>query len=124
MNWYFLVLKKHFDFTGRARRTEYWMFSFINFLISLLVLIFDYIQAEYTGVFGLFDLPYSLVVFIPSLAVSVRRLHDTGHSGWWTLVNLIPIIGGLWFLILMLKDGTVKTNDWGRNPKQINMIEA
>ena len=60
---------------------------------------------------------YSLAVFIPGLAVSVRRLHDTGRSGWWLLIGLVPLIGGIWLLVLLCLDSQPETNKWGANPK-------
>lgn len=61
---------------------------------------------------------YSLAVFIPSLAVTVRRLHDTNHSGWMYFVSLIPLIGGIWLLILLCTDGTHGQNQYGPDPKE------
>ena len=93
MNWYLKVLKDHYlDFSGRARRTEYWMFTLINLLISWGFSLLD-IVAE-TTIFTLISTIYSLLVIIPGLAVSVRRLHDVGKSGWYYLLILLPIIGG------------------------------
>lgn len=123
MKWYFYVLKNHSDFTGRARRTEYWMFALINFLITLLVLTIDFIQSYYTGVFGLLYLPYNLIILIPSFAVGVRRLHDTGNSGWMFLINLIPIVGGIWFFILSVTDSSEGANKWGQNPKDQRVFD-
>lgn len=60
---------------------------------------------------------YSLAVFIPSLALSIRRLHDTGRSGWWLLIGLVPLIGGIWLLVLFCLDSQPETNEWGANPK-------
>lgn len=113
MNWYIHVLRNFSDFHGRSRRTEYWMFVLINFLILLGL---NFIES-------LLELPtvlsslYSLVVFIPSLAVAIRRLHDTGRSGWWILINLLPFIGQIVFLIFVIMDSEPKENRWGPVPK-------
>lgn len=120
MNWYYKVLRQYSDFNGRARRTEYWMFTLINTLITFIFLMLD----SKLGFSFLEELPYgyltfiyAFLVFLPSLAVTVRRLHDIGKSGWWYLVGLIPIIGGFWLLFLMVTDGVPQENKYGPNPK-------
>ena len=93
MNWYLKVLKQYADFSGRARRKEFWMFSLFNMIFSYaLVFIFAGIGAA-TGILELTFLSYiySLAVIIPGLAVTVRRLHDTGKSGFYIFVSLIPL---------------------------------
>lgn len=117
MKWFFLALKHYSDFTGRSRRKEYWMFIFFNLLLSALVMLLDLWFSQLTGVLGLLFLPYAIVLIIPSLAVSVRRLHDTGNSGLMYFINFIPVIGGIWFLILCLTDSQTGKNKWGHNPK-------
>lgn len=130
MNEYVNVIRNHYaDFRGRARRREYWMFYLINMLVSLALYLPFAVQAASAPdpatvtpsglallslvVAGL----YSLFVLIPSLAVSVRRLHDTGRSGWWYLINFVPFVGGLVFLIFMVLDSQPGANRWGPNPK-------
>ncbi|GGP84363.1 hypothetical protein GCM10009410_17250 [Shewanella ulleungensis] len=85
MDWYLKVLKQYFDFKGRARRKEYWMFVLINTIFSVLLTLVDMGTGLYSDIYGtgLLSSLYSLAVLIPSIAVSVRRLHDTDHSGWW-----------------------------------------
>jgi len=78
VEWYVKVLKQYFVFQGRARRKEYWMFVLISFIISIVLAIIENIL----GIASLLTTLYSLAVFLPSLGVSVRRLHDTGRSGW------------------------------------------
>ena len=63
---------------------------------------------------------YTLAVIIPGLAVAIRRLHDVGKSGWMILINLIPIIGVIWFFILLVTDSNPGENQYGQNPKEIN----
>ena len=124
MSWYMAVLKKYADFSGRSRRMEYWMFMLINFLIYIammaLMLATGGGNAEEPGpiamLVGLFIMLYGLAIFIPSLAVGVRRLHDSDKSGWLILVNLIPGIGGLIFLVLMVLPGTQGDNQFGPDP--------
>ena len=100
MDWYVKVLKQYFDFSGRARRKEYWMFGLISAVISIVLTLLDMGVGLYSDVYGAGVLSsiYSLAIMIPSIAVSVRRLHDTDHSGWWLLLIFIPLLG---VLILM-----------------------
>lgn len=103
MNWYLEVLKKYAVFSGRARRKEYWMFLLINLIITVVLsFISDYLYYLYT-----------LAVFIPGLAVSVRRLHDIGKSGWWVFISLIPL-----GIVLMAMNGQSGENQYGPNPKE------
>jgi uncharacterized membrane protein YhaH (DUF805 family) len=88
MNWYLEVLNKYAVFEGRARRKEYWFFIFFNVLISMALGIIDRLMGSFdpgTGL-GILSGIYALGVMIPGMAVSVRRLHDTGRSGWWLVV--------------------------------------
>lgn len=113
VDWYLKVLKNYAIFTGRARRTEFWMFALINLLISLGLAL---IGAIVGGRLVLQSL-YSLAVLIPSLAVSVRRLHDTNRTGWWMLIGLIPLIGAIVLLVFAVQDSQVGDNQYGPNPK-------
>ena len=114
MNWYIDVLKKYAVFEGRARRKEYWMFVLFNVIIGFVL---GFVE-------GLIGLPkvlsglYSLAVLVPGIAVTIRRLHDIGKVGWFALVALIPVIGGIWLLILCCQDGQPGSNQYGANPKQ------
>jgi uncharacterized membrane protein YhaH (DUF805 family) len=121
MQWYLKVLRHYFDFTGRARRTEFWMFTLFNWLISFVLLIIDNLLfASGQGSIltdGPLGLMYSLAVLLPSLGVAVRRLHDTGRSGWWLLIALIPIIGWILVIVWYATDGQPEPNQWGANPK-------
>jgi uncharacterized membrane protein YhaH (DUF805 family) len=127
MNWYLAVLKKYADFSGRARRTEYWMFFLINLLISIAATLLDRVLGTTFGSadqYGAFSLFYSLAVFIPSLAVAVRRLHDIGKSGWYLLVLIIPLVGIIWLLILLVREGDRGANAYGEDPKGFNNIQT
>jgi uncharacterized membrane protein YhaH (DUF805 family) len=121
MNWYLMVLKKYAEFSGRARRKEYWMFALFNVLICLAAMILGVILMKVSDGLGIFiDVLlglYGLAVLIPGLAVSVRRLHDSGKSGWLILICLVPFVGGLIVLILMLLDSQPGANEYGPNPK-------
>ena len=114
MNWYLAVLKNYAGFEGRAHRTEYWMFALVNFLISLALAFIS----EMLHMGDWLSILYSLAVLIPCVAVTVRRLHDTGRTGWMALIALIPIIGGIWLLVLMCLDSQPGANQYGSNPKE------
>jgi uncharacterized membrane protein YhaH (DUF805 family) len=113
VNWYLEVLQSYATFTGRARRTEYWMFLLFNFLISFALGVVETILGGPGLLVGL----YSLAVFIPTLAVSIRRLHDTDRSGWWLLIGLIPFVGAIVLLVFAVQDGQAGDNRYGPNPK-------
>jgi len=121
MNWYLKVLKQYAYFNGRARRKEYWMFVLFNMIFAIVAMILDNvlgIAIEGVGYGPLYGL-YALVILIPGLAVSVRRLHDVGKSGWMILITLIPLIGAIWLLVLMVTDSDSGENEYGQNPKDI-----
>lgn len=120
MNWYLYVLKNYVTFSGRARRQEYWMFFLFNMLISLGLGVLDFIAETYSVKYemGLFSGLYSLLVLLPSIAVIVRRLHDTNRSGWWILISLIPLVGVLVLLVFMCLDSQPGKNRFGVNPKE------
>ena len=113
MKQYLKVLRKYADFQGRAHRKEYWMFSLYNLIIALLItafgiLIFGEIIGMRLSAF------YFLVLFVPTLAVSVRRLHDIDKSGWWLLVNLLPFIGTVIYVVLMAQNSYPIANEFGK----------
>jgi uncharacterized membrane protein YhaH (DUF805 family) len=115
MNWYFTVFKKYFDFDGRARRKEYWVFTLINSIVCLILSLL--IELNGSIFWSIISIIYGLGVFFPEWAVTVRRLHDTGHSGWWVFINLIPVIGAIILLIFLLTDSQEGANQYGPNPK-------
>ena len=119
MSYYLTVLQKYAVFEGRARRAEFWFFGLFNGIISIVLGI---LGAMIAG--GDTDHPalfisnlYGLAVLLPSLAVSVRRLHDTGRSGWWLLIGLIPIVGAVVLLVFYVQDSDSGDNEYGPNPK-------
>jgi len=116
MNWYIEVLKNYAVFTGRARRTEYWMFFLINIIIAFAI---GFIEG-FVGSPGVVGIIYSMAVLIPSIAVGVRRLHDTDRSGWWLLIGLIPIIGAIVLIVFLVQDSSPGQNQFGSNPKNEN----
>jgi uncharacterized membrane protein YhaH (DUF805 family) len=119
VNWYIAVLKKYADFSGRASRTEFWMFTLVSIVIELVLTFIDYHTGMLNVATGLGVLSgiYALAVLLPSIAVTARRLHDTSRSGWWMLINLIPVLGFLVLLVFLVLDSTPETNAWGPSPK-------
>ena len=114
MEQYLAVLKKYAVFSGRARRKEFWYFVLFNFLISLGLGIVDGIINSITGAsIGVLGLLYSLAVLVPSLAVGARRLQDTGRSGLWLLLGLIPIVGPIILIVFWIGDSEPGTNQYG-----------
>ncbi len=127
MNWYLQVLKNYAKFEGRARREEYWMFNLLNGLIIIALGILASVSFFFSSsvslvISGLFPL-YLLLLLIPHIAVSVRRLHDIGKSGWMILIILIPFVGGIWFFILSIIEGDKGSNEYGADPKEKLLVE-
>jgi len=121
MNWYLQVLKKYAVFTGRAQRAEFWYFVLFNLLISVALALVDVAIGTYSeeaGV-GLLYGVYALAVLLPGIAVAVRRLHDTGRSGWWYLIGLIPLIGAIVLIVFWVQDSQPGENQHGPNPKGV-----
>ena len=123
MNWYLKCLKQYADFSGRSRRKEYWMFVLFNMIFAIVATIIDNVvgTANPELGYGVFYGLYVLAVFIPGLAVAVRRLHDVGKSGWMILIALIPLIGAIWLLVLMVTDSNPGENQYGQNPKEVTV---
>jgi uncharacterized membrane protein YhaH (DUF805 family) len=119
MNWYLKVMKNYVGFSGRARRKEYWMFYLFNLIFAGIAAILDNvlgITIENYGYGPIFCL-YYLIILLPALAVSVRRLHDVGKSGWFLLISFVPLIGAIWLLVLMVTEGQSGKNKYGVSPK-------
>ena len=126
MNWYLKVLKQYADFKGRARRKEFWMFLLFHYIIAALLVFLLFFSAggfeegqEPSMIVIAVLVLYVLATIVPSIAVTVRRLHDIGKSGSWYFISFIPYIGGFWLLILTCMDSENKPNKWGENPKGI-----
>ena len=119
MQWYMDVIKKYAEFSGRARRKEFWMFVLINAIIGIILSIIDNIIGTTYGAAnqGVLNSIYSLAVLIPSIAVGVRRMHDTNRSGWWLLINLIPCVGWIIFIVFAAQEGVAGDNQYGPDPK-------
>lgn len=118
MNYYSICLSKFADFSGRARRREYWTFALVNGLIALILLILGLAFGEDSPASNIMVTIFYLIMLVPNLSVSVRRLHDIGKSGWYMFLSLIPLIGGLILLIWSLMDSEPGENQYGKNPKE------
>ena len=125
MSWYLEVLRKYAAFDGRARRKEYWMFSLVNTVIAMAIVFAAAFlggagSAESAeGAAGVVVLVYLLAIIVPSLAVTVRRLHDTNRSGLWMLISFIPLEGPIAVFVFTVHDGTPGSNQYGPNPKAV-----
>ena len=132
MEWYLKVMRDNYaNFNGRARRKEYWMFTLFFFLITVVIYfllallaffmtgdLIDLMNTEwFPVVFGFSIIIYFLIHLVPSIAVTVRRLHDTGKSGWLYLLTFIPYIGGLIIFIFTVIEGDKGDNKYGPDPK-------
>lgn len=133
MEWMLMPLRRYADFSGRSRRKEYWFYTLGVTLVGLLLVIAMFTVAGgtqglaggadvFAGPFAIVILLFGLALFIPSLAVQVRRFHDQDKSGWFVLLNFIPYIGGLIVLVFMLLEGTRGPNRFGEDPKAVGDI--
>tara|TARA_R110000787_G_scaffold12692_1_gene40813 strand:+ start:1907 stop:2245 length:339 start_codon:yes stop_codon:yes gene_type:complete len=107
MDYFTGALKKYADFTGRARRKEYWMFILIYMIINIILAVLG---------MDIISVLVGLALLVPSLSIGARRLHDTGRSGWWQLIYLIPLIGVIVMVVFLVQDSH-DTNDYGISPK-------
>ena len=107
MEYFTGALKKYADFTGRARRKEYWMFVLIYTIISFVLAVLG---------LDIISMIVGLALLVPSISIAARRLHDTGRTGWWQLIVLIPLISFI-VLIVFLAQDSHDANDYGVNPK-------
>jgi uncharacterized membrane protein YhaH (DUF805 family) len=120
MRWYLEVLRKYVQFSGRARRAEYWTFVLLNALISFVLAWFEshvHMRFWFTGV-------YALAVLLPSLAVSVRRLHDIGKNWTRLLIVLVPIAGAVVLVVNFAQDSQPGENQYGPYPEPVKKSEA
>jgi uncharacterized membrane protein YhaH (DUF805 family) len=134
VNWYLQAMRKYADFSGRARRREYWFYELFTTLIGAAIVLIILVSVAGSaralnvgmagtagmgaGALGIFYIVYGLGNLLPSLAVSVRRLHDTGRSGWWVFISLVPLAGGIVLLVFFLLDSQPGANRFGPNPKE------
>jgi uncharacterized membrane protein YhaH (DUF805 family) len=117
MEWYTKVLKNYAGFSGRARRTEYWMFTLFNIIIG--GVLYAIYAATGSSIFMILYVLYFVAVFVPSLAVGVRRLHDTNRTGWWLLLGFVPFVGGIVLIVFCALEGDRGANQYGEDPKAL-----
>lgn len=120
MSWFILAWQRATDFSGRSRRKEYWYFSLFNAIIMIFLALFAIAVFEdrKPATFPFFMMfAYGLVLFVPSLAVTIRRLHDIGKSGWWYFIAFVPFVGGIVLFVFTLLDSQPYPNEWGLDPK-------
>ena len=112
MHWYVDVLKNYVGFSGRAHRTEFWMFVLINLIVGFVLgYVGTIIHLSFIGFL------YNLAVLLPGVAVAMRRLHDTDRSGWWLLLGFIPILGWIVLIIFYCLESTPGQNQYGPSPQ-------
>tara|TARA_B100001113_G_C20741428_1_gene462499 strand:+ start:161 stop:541 length:381 start_codon:yes stop_codon:yes gene_type:complete len=125
MEWYLKVMKENYtNFSGRARRKEFWMFYLFYFIVIIIAMMLDQaLGLTFDLGYGA-EMPYgylyslaALLHFIPFLGLHTRRMHDVGKSGWFLLISLVPIVGAIWLLILWCTDGSSEENKYGPSPK-------
>lgn len=118
MKYYLLAFKKYLQFSGRSNRSEYWYFVLFHVIFVIVALILDTVMgSSLAGTpYGMIYLLYVLVTFLPGLALTVRRLHDTEKTGWWVLISIIPIIGSIWLIVYLATEGTKGENKYGPDP--------
>lgn len=111
MDYFLGALKKYADFSGRARRKEYWMYMLFYFIAAIIVAFFDIVLG-----ISFLSIILGLALLIPTISITTRRLHDTDRTGWWQLVFLVPIVGFIVMLVFMCMDSH-PDNEYGPNPK-------
>ena len=120
MEYFISTIKQYAVFKGRARRKEFWYFYLISLVISLVLAFLDHQMGTFNPELGggLLGGVYGIFIFLPSLSLTVRRIHDTSHSGYWAFILLIPIIGVLAILFFALMDSKPGSNEYGISPKE------
>lgn len=116
MSWYMTALKKYAVFSGRSRRREFWWFVLVNAIIGAIFQCLGNDQND-PNFWNFIGWLYGLAVLIPSIAVQVRRLHDTGRTGWWWFIGLVPLVGWIVLVVFDLFDSEPGPNEYGPNPK-------
>lgn len=116
----FEALQHYADFSGRARRQEFWLFVVLIMILNFAAAFGDMALGTYNKDYeiGFISGVLSLMMLVPSLSVQVRRLHDTDRSGWWIFIILVPVLGAMILLILSCLQGTEGDNRYGADPKE------
>ena len=125
MKWFIKSIYKYAKFSGRAQRKEFWMYTLFYIIFGTILWYIDTTHSVNIGndKYGILFLFYNLVLLLPTLGVSVRRLHDVDESGWMLLLFVIPVIGFLWLLVLFLTTGSKKDNKYGKSPLLVNSLD-
>ena len=122
MNWFLMALKNYVGFSGRSRRSEYWYFTLFYLVIAIVLSVLDGIvfggSVDGNGTPVLSGL-FMLAMLLPSIAVGIRRLHDTDRSGWWLLMGLVPLVGFIVLIVFFVQDSKPGDNRFGPNPKGV-----
>ncbi|SET23363.1 DUF805 domain-containing protein [Thorsellia anophelis] len=126
MKYFKMCLSKYATFQGRARRSEFWFFQLFYMIFSIGLQVIASILAVVSGsegvaaFFGILLIAFYLALFLPSLSVLVRRLHDTDRSGWFVFISFIPLVGTIILLIWLCSEGTQGDNRFGSDPKLVS----
>jgi uncharacterized membrane protein YhaH (DUF805 family) len=127
MEWATLPFKRYAEFTGRSRRKEYWMFTLLVVVVAIVLSLVEGVLGlggMVGGVYGPLTTLFLLATLVPSIAVGIRRLHDTDRSGWWILIALVPFVGGLILLVFYVLEGTKGPNQYGPDPKGEDLAQT
>jgi uncharacterized membrane protein YhaH (DUF805 family) len=113
------VLTQYAVFSGRSRRSEYWWYTLFAVVVSL-------VASQIDGAMGsrFVSIVVALALFLPGLGVSMRRLHDTGRSGWWLLIGLVPVVGVIVLIVFYVQDSQPTANVHGPSPKHEPVIDG
>ena len=117
-----MALKKYAQFTGRSQRSEFWFFMLFFMILLIVLSIVD--KMAFGGEDGAPGMPILTLLacaalLVPSIAVAIRRLHDTGRSGWWYLIQLVPVVGPIILIVFCAQDSKAGANAYGPNPKGV-----
>lgn len=123
MHYFTDALKKYATFEGRTTRREFWMFVLMSIIVQILVSFVSGLLVGLTRInaIGYLTPLFVLAIFLPSIAIGARRLHDTSRSGWWLLISFVPLIGSIWLLVLFCLDSTPGANEYGANMKGVEV---
>lgn len=130
MGWYLVALKKYAVFSGRSTRKEFWLFTLINMLINLSLALLFFVQSFLFHPFVMWDQAlialavFNVIICLPSLGVSIRRLHDTDRSGWFICLNVIPVLGTVLLIFFLCLEGSIGDNQFGEDPSWVTSRSA
>lgn len=115
-----VLVEKYASISGRANRTEFWIWQLFVVVLNIILGVLSFALASvgegaaYVG--GVLSVIVGLALLIPNICVAVRRLHDTGRGGGWWFIIFVPLVGAIWFLVLMLLPGEPQSNRFGEVP--------